>query len=127
LALYLSRVRSSEVLGRTIVRCRSGEAIDDAVACSQNLVFRLLRVPRDLNVSFGQGFGTPLGAYGTKRKIVDLGCYCSEHDEVGIYAPIRHDIVRQGGKRKASLKNAKVTRDDCASLSNRLALGSGFR
>jgi hypothetical protein len=124
LALYLSRVRSNEVLDRTAVRRRNGEAIDDVVACSQYLVFRLMRVPRDLNVRFGQGLFAPAGAYGTKGKIIDLRCNGTEYDEVGINAPIRHDIMRMGGQRNATLKDAQLPRDNCASVSDCLCLRS---
>jgi hypothetical protein len=91
------------------VRRRNSKAIDDVVTCSQYLIFGLLRVPRDLNVCFGQSLAAPASTYGPKGKIVDFRCNCAEYDEVRINAPIRYDIVRQGSQRDAALKDAQLT------------------
>jgi hypothetical protein len=124
LALYSSRVRANEVLDRATVRLSNGIAIDDVVACRKYLFLCLLRVPRNLSVRFGQGFAAPVGANWAKRKIVDLRSNGAEYQEVGISAPIRHYLVRQGGQRNAALKDAQFPRNDCTSLSDCLSLGS---
>jgi hypothetical protein len=93
LALYLSRVRSSEVLDRTGRPLRA-ESINYVSTSGEHLIPHLASVPIDLDIGPSQGSCAPLIPGLAEGQFICFRCNRTKNYEVRVDSPIGYYIVR---------------------------------